>query len=63
MKHYLLCPVKPLPPRMPPPPRNSFPVQPPPPPPKPAAQPRSSVRHQIAELFRYTFDGLRGFGV
>lgn len=65
MKHYLLCPVKPLPPRprgMPPPPRDSFPVQPPPPPPPPP-EPRSGVRHQIGELFRYTVDGVRGVGV
>jgi hypothetical protein len=60
MKHYLLCPVKPLPPRMPPPPRNSFPIQPPP---KPTGPPKSGVRHQVAELFRYAVDGLRGFGV
>jgi fatty acid desaturase len=65
MKHYLLCPVKPAPPRpfsMPPAPGNPFPVKPPPPKPLPAP-PRSSVMRQIAEFFRYTFDGLRGVGV
>jgi fatty acid desaturase len=65
MKHYLLCPVKPPPPRpssVQPPPRNPFPVQPPPPNPLPV-QPHSSVRRQIGELFRYTSDGWRGVGV
>jgi fatty acid desaturase len=69
IRHYLFCPVKPAPPRQPamPPPPGQFPVQPPPPPPPlpepSAAQPRSSAGHQIAELFRYTFDGFRGVGV
>jgi len=68
MKHYLLCPVKASPPRlppMPPPPRNQFPVQPPPPPPPNPVlvQPASSVRGQVGEFFRYTFDGFRGVGV
>ena len=63
MGHYLLCPVKASPPRLPPtppPPRNQFPVQPPPPPPDPVpVQPASSVRGQVGEFFRYTFDGFR----
>jgi hypothetical protein len=67
IRHYLFCPVKPAPPRlpaMPPPPRDQFPVQPPPPPPQaPPVQADSSVRQQVAELFRYAFDGFRGLGV
>ena len=67
IRHYLFCPVKPAPPRlpaMPPPPRDQFPVQPPPPPPEPPpVQADPSVRHQVAELFRYAFDGFRGLGV
>jgi hypothetical protein len=67
MKHYLSAAVKPAPPRPPamPPPRNQFPLQPPPPPP-PAPGPEQGKRSawgQVAELFRYTLDGLRGVGV
>ena len=68
MKHYLLCAIKPAPPRppaMPPPPRNQFPLQPPPPPPPAPApvQGRRSVWGEVGELFRYAIDGLRGVGV
>ena len=68
MKHYLLCAIKPAPPRppaMPPPPRNQFPLQPPPPPPPAPAvvQGRRSVWGEVGELFRYAVDGLRGVGV
>jgi hypothetical protein len=106
MKHYLLCPRKPAPPRspamappnmppgQPPPPNpvlgqrppvmqsppNMLPGQPPvlgqlpPGPPTPLSrqplppdsvrvQPRSSVRGELGELFRYTLDGFRGVGV
>ena len=65
MKHYLLRPVKPAPPRPPagqPLPPGPVPGQPPVPNPVPV-QPRSSVRGQLGELFRYTFDGFRGVGV
>jgi hypothetical protein len=67
-KHYLLCPVKPAPPRLsampPPPPGSSFPVQPPPPKPIPRSVPaKPSGWRQIGELFRYTSDGWRGVGV
>jgi hypothetical protein len=76
MKHYLLCPVKPAPPPpptfMPTPPGGLLPGQAPPPIPLPvlapapipsAVQPPTSVWRQVGELFRYTFDGLRGVGV
>src|ERR1700722_19221430 len=106
MKHYLLCPRKPAPPRspamappnmppgQPPPPNpvlgqrppvmqsppNMLPGQPPvlgqlpPGPPPPLSrqplppdsvrvQPRSSVRGELGELFRYPLDGFRGVGV
>ena len=64
IKHYLLCPVKPAPPRpaLPPPPGNQFPVQPPPPRPLPVRTQPSGWR-QVGELFRYTADGWRGVGV
>jgi hypothetical protein len=46
----------------PPPPQNLFPGPPPPPKALPAPA-RSSVRRQIGDFFRYTFDGFRGVGV
>jgi hypothetical protein len=77
IKHYLLCPVKPAPPRaaampppragaMPPPPGMPSPPSGPLPPPPPGAipaPPRSPARHQLGELVRYTLDGYRGIGV
>ncbi len=68
-------PPPPMPPSaMPPPPMPPASAMPPPPPQDPSrmppsppdplpVQPRSSARHQIGELFRYTLDGCRGLGV
>ncbi len=63
--HYLFCPVKSAAPRPAamPPPYGQLPVQAPPPPGPSPARRRSSVGHQIGELFRYAFDGFRGVGV
>jgi hypothetical protein len=63
-----------MPPGQPPPPNPAFgqlppgpptPLsrQPPLPPDSVRAQPRSSVRGELGELFRYTLDGFRGVGV
>ena len=67
IKHYLLCPVKPAPPRLAAPPPPMPPHLPPmlPPPPLDAIQapPRSPARHQLGEFLRYALDGCRGIGV
>jgi hypothetical protein len=67
IKHYMLCPVKPAPPRLAgpppmPPPRDQFPIQPPPPAPVVEAK-KPTVANQLGELVLYTWDGLRGVGV
>jgi hypothetical protein len=48
---------------MQPPAQGALPMMPPPPPMQAPASPPSSVRQQLGELFRYTFDGVRGVGV
>ena len=65
IKHYLLCPVKPAPPRppaLPPPPgtssRCSLPRRV-----RSPRRPSHPVWRQVGELFRYTADGWRGVGV
>jgi fatty acid desaturase len=64
IRHYLFCPVKPLPqPPSGPPPAGGpplpgrFPAGP-----MPLVQVRG-VRGQLSELFKYAWDGVRGFGV
>jgi hypothetical protein len=44
------------------PPEGAFQMPPPPPDSLPAA-PARSVKDQIGELFRYTWDGFKGVGV
>ncbi|MEV6493979.1 fatty acid desaturase [Actinoplanes sp. NPDC051633] len=60
MKHYLLCPAKPLPP---PPPPGFHPDSPPPPVDQHPARSTSTVRQQVGTLVRYAADGWRGVGV
>ena len=45
------------------PPTEGPPFMPPPPPDYVPVPPPSTVRHQVGELFRYAYDGVRGVGV